>query len=119
MVRDVGWAGAALVVAAGVAVAGVAAEVVATGVAGTGGPALARACAWTHVCDESGLSIHANDTGHAVLAGAFERSVDGYFRGDGTWLADAGGGVFAFGHAAFDGSERAGTDPVVAVAAEG
>jgi len=28
-------------------------------------------------------------------------------------------GLFAFGHAAFDGSERAGTDPVVAVAAEG
>jgi len=28
-------------------------------------------------------------------------------------------GVVAAGHAAFDGSERAGTDPVVAVAAEG
>jgi lysophospholipase L1-like esterase len=67
---------------------------------------VSRTCAWTHMCDNSGLTIHANDIGHAKLAGAFEQAIDRQRRGGGlgTWLTDAGGGVHALGNAGQFGS---------------
>jgi lysophospholipase L1-like esterase len=67
---------------------------------------VSRTCAWTHMCDNSGLTIHANDIGHAKLAGAFERAIDRHRRGGGlgTWLTDAAGGVHALGNAGQFGS---------------
>ena len=35
---------------------------------------VANVCAWTHMCDSS--DFHANDTGHGVLAAAFEPLID-------------------------------------------
>ncbi len=82
---------------------------------------VSRTCAWTHMCDSTGLTIHANDIGHAKLAGAFERTVDRALRGGGrgTGLADAAGGVHVVGNAGQFGS-MAGqrlNRPVVALAA--
>jgi lysophospholipase L1-like esterase len=67
---------------------------------------VARTCDWTHMCDNSGLTIHANDIGHAKLAGDFEQSINRWLRhgGAGTWLTDANGGVHVFGNAASFGS---------------
>jgi lysophospholipase L1-like esterase len=53
---------------------------------------VSRTCAWTHMCDNSGLTIHANDVGHAMIAGAFDRAIDRQRRGGGggTWFTNAG-----------------------------
>jgi lysophospholipase L1-like esterase len=62
---------------------------------------VSRICAWTHMCDNSGFTIHTNDIGHAKLAGAFEAAIDRWFRGGGhgTWFTDAAGGVHTVGTA--------------------
>jgi lysophospholipase L1-like esterase len=81
---------------------------------------VSRTCAWTHMCDNSGLTIHANDIGHAKLAGAFEQAIDRNLRGGGkgTWLTDAAGGVHAVGNAGAFGSMAGHTlnRPIVAMA---
>jgi lysophospholipase L1-like esterase len=67
---------------------------------------VARTCEWTHMCDNSGFTIHTNDIGHAKLAAAFELQIDRWLRGggQGTWLADAAGGVHTVGTATSFGS---------------
>ncbi len=67
---------------------------------------VARTCEWTHMCDNSGYTIHTNDIGHAKLAAAFELQIDRWMRGgsQGTWLADAAGGVHTIGTATSFGS---------------
>ncbi len=62
-------------------------------------------CAWTHMCDASGWTIHLNDGGYGVVAHTFEAAVDPFLAsvGKGTWLVDAAGGVHALGGAAFFG----------------
>ncbi len=35
-------------------------------------------CAWTHMCDASGWTIHLNDAGYAVLAQTFEAAIGPY-----------------------------------------
>jgi lysophospholipase L1-like esterase len=81
---------------------------------------VSRTCAWTHMCDNSGLTIHANDVGHAKVAGAFEQAIDRQRRGGGlgTWLTDARGGVHALGNAGQFGSMagRPLNQPIVAMA---
>jgi len=82
---------------------------------------VARTCEWTHMCDNSGLTIHTNDIGHAKVAGAFEQQIDRWLRGGGkgAWLADAAGGVHLVGNALSFGS-MAGqhlNKPVVTMAA--
>jgi len=82
---------------------------------------VSRTCAWTHMCDNSGLTIHANDVGHAMIAGAFDRAIDRQRRGGGggTWFTDAAGGVHTVGNAGPFGSEagRPLNQPIVAMAA--
>ena len=77
-------------------------------------------CAWVHMCDATGLTIHLNDSGESIFAGLFAlavtRAIDGGF--DGTWLADAAGGVHALGDTPFFGQVGARLDkPVVSMAA--
>jgi lysophospholipase L1-like esterase len=80
---------------------------------------VSRTCAWTHMCDNSGFTIHTNDIGHAKLAGAFERAIDRNLRGGGhgTWLTDAAGGVHTVGNAGQFGSMAGHTlnRPIVAM----
>jgi len=82
---------------------------------------VSRTCAWTHMCDASGLTIHTNDIGHAVLARAFEQAIDRHIRGGGlgAWLADAAGGVHTTGNATGFGSQAGRTlaRPVVGMVA--
>jgi len=65
---------------------------------------VANVCNWTHMCTSG--DIHANATGHAVMAAAIDdlldRAAAGGGRGD--WLVGADGGVFALGTAGFYGS---------------
>jgi lysophospholipase L1-like esterase len=81
---------------------------------------VSRTCAWTHMCDNSGLTIHTNDIGHAKVAGAFESAIDRWFRGGGrgTWFTDAAGGVHPVGTAPGLGSLAGRTldQPVVGMA---
>jgi lysophospholipase L1-like esterase len=84
---------------------------------------VARTCEWTYMCDGSALSIHANDAGHAHIAGDFEQAIDRWRRGggQGAWLADAAGGVHTVGDATSFGS-MAGQHldrPIVTLAATG
>jgi lysophospholipase L1-like esterase len=67
---------------------------------------VARTCDWTHMCDNSGFTIHTNDIGHVKLAGDFEQSINRWLRhgGAGTWLSDAAGGVSTVGNALSYGS---------------
>jgi lysophospholipase L1-like esterase len=67
---------------------------------------VARICRWTHMCDGSALSVHANDAGHTLIAGDFEQAIGRWQRGGGrgTWLVDAAGGVHTLGDAPFFGS---------------
>jgi hypothetical protein len=82
---------------------------------------VARTCEWTHMCDNSGLTLHTNDIGHAKLADAFEQQIDRSLRGggQGTWLADAAGGVHVTGDATTYGSMagRHLNKPIVTMAA--
>ncbi len=82
---------------------------------------VSRTCAWTHMCDNSGLTIHANDIGHAKIGGAFDSAIDRQVRGGGrgTWFTDAAGGVHTVGNAGQFGSEagRPLNKPIVAMAA--
>jgi hypothetical protein len=66
---------------------------------------LSDVCAWTHMCDSTGWGLHLDDPGEAQMAGAFSGAIDQWMagRGHGTWLADASGGVHAFGNAPFFG----------------
>jgi GDSL-like Lipase/Acylhydrolase family len=66
---------------------------------------LSDVCAWTHMCDSTGWGLHLDDPGEAQMAGAFSAAIDQVMadRGHGTWLADASGGVHAFGNASFFG----------------
>ena len=78
-------------------------------------------CAWTHMCDASGWTIHLDDAGYAVVAQTFEAAIGPYLAslGSGTWLVDAAGGVHPLGEAAFFGdlSGRSLNRPVVGMAA--
>ncbi|HEX4220086.1 MAG TPA: GDSL-type esterase/lipase family protein [Acidimicrobiales bacterium] len=72
---------------------------------------VSRTCAWTHMCDPVAgggfaMNIHTNDIGHTKLAGAFEQTVDRWFRGggQGQWLATANGKVITVGNAVSYGS---------------
>ena len=82
---------------------------------------VARTCEWTHMCDNSTYTIHTNDIGHAKLAAAFEQQIDRWLRGggQGTWLADAAGGVHLVGNALSYGSMAGKTlnKPIVTMAA--
>ena len=82
---------------------------------------VARTCEWTHMCDNSGYTIHTNDIGHAKVAGAFERQIDSWLRNGckGNWLADAAGGVHLVGGALSYGSMagQALNKPIVTMAA--
>jgi lysophospholipase L1-like esterase len=62
---------------------------------------VARICRWTHMCDRSVLSVHANDAGHTLIAGDFERAIERWRSGggQGTWLVDAAGGIHTVGDA--------------------
>jgi lysophospholipase L1-like esterase len=77
-------------------------------------------CAWTHMCDPTGWTIHPNDAGYAVLAQIFEAAIGPYLAslGSGTLLVDASGGVYPLGGAAFLGdlSGRSLNRPVVGLA---
>jgi lysophospholipase L1-like esterase len=78
-------------------------------------------CAWTHMCDSSGWTIHPNDAGYTVLAQTFEAAIGPYLAslGSGTWLVDAAGGVYPLGGAPFLGdlSGRSLNRPIEGMAA--
>jgi len=83
---------------------------------------VADICAWLHMCDSSGLTIHLNDAGESVFADQFGQAVDQAVTtgGDGTWLADAGGGVHPLGDAPFFGDLSSRLDaPIVSLASTG
>ncbi|HLG66420.1 MAG TPA: SGNH/GDSL hydrolase family protein [Acidimicrobiales bacterium] len=65
---------------------------------------VANICNWTFMCTNA--DIHTNDTGHSVIAAAFDQQVDGWFAGGtlGLVLASRSGGVYSLGNAAFFGS---------------
>jgi lysophospholipase L1-like esterase len=65
---------------------------------------VADICNWTLMC--SSADIHANNTGHGLIAAAFDQQIDGWFAGGGPGLtlASSGGGVYALGHALFYGA---------------
>ena len=87
-----------------------------------GGPVpqnVSDVCGWSHMCDTSGLTIHLNDSGESVFADQFALAVDGAVTADadGTWLADAAGGVHPFGDAPFFGELSGHLDaPIVSLA---
>ncbi len=65
---------------------------------------VADVCNWTFMCTNA--DIHTNDTGHGVIATAFDQQVDGWFAGGtpGLVLASRGGGAYSLGNAGFYGS---------------
>ncbi len=62
-------------------------------------------CAWVHMCDTTGLTIHLNDAGECQFAEAFDQIIDQDVVGEehGTWVTDAAGEVHALGGASFYG----------------
>ncbi len=80
-------------------------------------------CAWTHMCDSSGWTLHFNDAGEREVADTFDTVIDRTVPtpGAGSWLVGADGTVDAFGDAPVLG-DLAGTSlhrPIVGMAATG
>ncbi len=80
-------------------------------------------CAWTHMCDSSGWTLHFNDAGEREVADTFDTVIDQTVPtpGAGSWLVSADGSVDALGTAPVVG-DLTGTSlhrPIVGMAATG